>query len=239
MKVTVERVRIAEVAGSRASRGRAAQHHSDPRQRAAFAPIAQAQPEGDRPRCRSDRDDRRRGRSGRFDHGSGAHVLRHRPQAAGRLAGRAGIVRRPRRARDPRRPLALHAANPAGKRFSRSRARRDDAQIHAQGRRAQAADRQDPVRHLDRGDPLLPQRHLSARRRQPAKAHTLRAVATDGHRLAQMELDAADGRRRHAGHHRAAQDRRRGAAADRRQRGRGCRSSCRRARSASRSATWC
>ena len=33
------------------------------------------------------------------------------------------------------------------------------------GRRPQAADRQDPVRDLDRGDALLPQRHLSARRR--------------------------------------------------------------------------
>ena len=56
-------------------------------------------------------------------------------------------------------------ADAAGERFSRSRAGRDDAQIHAQGRRPQAPDRQDPVRHLDRGDALLSQRHLSARRR--------------------------------------------------------------------------
>ena len=47
------------------------------------------------------------------------------------------------------------------------------------------------------------------------------------------------GRRRHAGRHRAAQDRRRGAAADRGQRGRDRRRSCRRPRSASRSATSC
>ena len=71
------------------------------------------------------------------------------------------------------------------------------------------------------------------------KTATLRAVATDGHRLAQVELAAAGRRGRHAGHHRAAQDRRRGAAPDRGQRRRGRRSSCRRPRSASRSATWC
>ena len=48
------------------------------------------------------------------------------------------------------------------------------------------------------------------------KTATLRAVATDGHRLAQVELPLPAGRRRHAGRHRAAQDRRRSAAADRR-----------------------
>ena len=34
--------------------------------------------------------------------------------------------------------------------------------LHAAGRRRQAADRPHPVRDLDRGDPLLSQRHLSA-----------------------------------------------------------------------------
>ena len=53
------------------------------------------------------------------------------------------------------------------------------------------------------------------------QAQTLRAVATDGHRLAQMEIDAAERRRRHAGHHRSAQDRRRGAAPAGRRRCRG------------------
>ena len=53
------------------------------------------------------------------------------------------------------------------------------------------------------------------------KTATLRAVATDGHRLAQADLAAAGRRRRHAGRHRAAQDRERGAAPDRGQRGRG------------------
>ncbi len=50
-------------------------------------------------------------RAGRLDHGAGAHVLRHRAQAPGGLAGGAGIVDRSRRARDPRRALALHAAD--------------------------------------------------------------------------------------------------------------------------------
>ena len=39
-------------------------------------------------------------------------------------------------------------------------------QVHARRGRSQAPDRQDPVCDLDRGDALLPQRHLSARRRQ-------------------------------------------------------------------------
>ena len=38
--------------------------------------------------------------------------------------------------------------------------------LHARRRRHQAADRPHAVRDLDRGDPLLSQRHLSARRRQ-------------------------------------------------------------------------
>ena len=97
----------------------------------------------------------------------------------GGRADRPGILRRPRRARDPRRPLALHAADAAGKRFPRSRARRDDAQIHAQGSRAQAADRQDPVRDLDRRDALLPQRHLSAcRRHRPRRRRCARSRPT-------------------------------------------------------------
>ena len=88
----------------------------------------QAQPEGHRSRSRSDRS-----RSpaevvaGRRDHGAGAHVLRDRAQAARRRADRARRLRRPRRAVDPRRPLALHPADAAGKRLSRSRRRRDDA----------------------------------------------------------------------------------------------------------------
>ena len=52
------------------------------------------------------------------------------------------------------------------------------------------------------------------------KGTKLRAVATDGHRLAQFELPAARRRRRHARRDRAAQDGGRGAAADRGQRGR-------------------
>ncbi len=62
--------------------------------------------------------------AGRLDHRAGAHVLRHRAQAAGRLAGRARGLRRPRRAGDPRRTLALHLADAARKRFPRPRRRR-------------------------------------------------------------------------------------------------------------------
>ena len=45
-----------------------------------------------------------------------------------------------------------------------------------------------------------------------AKSGTLRAVATDGHRLAQVELPLPQGANRHARHHCAAQDGGRGAA---------------------------
>ena len=66
---------------------------------------------------------------------------------------------------DPLRPLALHAAGPAGERLPRSRRRRPAASLHAAGRRSQAPDREDAVRDLDRGDALLPQRHLSPHHR--------------------------------------------------------------------------
>ena len=59
--------------------------------------------------------------------------------------------------------------------------------------RSQAADRQDAVRHLDGRDALLPQRHLSARGAERPRAPSLRAVATDGHRLAQVELPLPQG----------------------------------------------
>ena len=44
------------------------------------------------------------------------------------------------------------------------------------------------VSDLDRGDALLPQRHVSPRRQERRRCNMLRAVATDGHRLARMEL---------------------------------------------------
>ena len=194
--------------------------------------------EGHRSRSRGDRDDRRRGRARRLDHGAGAHVPRDRAQAARRRADRAGSLRRPRGAVDPRRPLALHPADLAGERLPRSGRRRHEPQLHAGGGRPQAPDRQDPVRDLDRGDALLSQRHLSPRRRHRAGAD----AAGGGDRrppARPARSAAAGGRRRHAGHHRAAQDRGRGAAADRGRQRRGRWSSCRRARSASRSATWC
>jgi len=84
-----------------------------------------------------------------------------------------------------RRPLALHFADAAGGADFPDLAAGDMTHKFAASKAAdlQAADRQDPVRDLDRGDALLPlpQRHLSA----PAgtnKSPTLRAVATDGHR---------------------------------------------------------
>ena len=50
--------------------------------------------------------------------------------------------------------------------FPGSRRRRHDAFVHAGRLRRQATDRPHPIRDLHRRDPLLPQRHLSARGRQ-------------------------------------------------------------------------
>ena len=44
-----------------------------------------------------------------------------------------------------------------------------------------------------RGDPLLPERHLSARAPRATAAQVLRAVATDGHRLARVEVPLPEG----------------------------------------------
>ena len=67
----------------------------------------------------------------------------------------------------------------------------------------------------------------------------LRAVATDGHRLAKAEIAGAGGKRRHARHHRAAQDGRRNPEASGGSGDRGRRSASPTPRSGSRSATWC
>ena len=70
-------------------------------------------------------------------------------------------------------------------------------------------------------------------------APVLRAVATDGHRLARVEIPAPKGASRHAGHHRAAQGRGGSAEADRGSRAPKSASNSRRPRSASPSAMWC
>ena len=164
-----------EIAGPRPSRGRAPQHHPDPRQRADPRRKRQAVAEGDRPRPRGDRDAGGGNRDRRLDHRAGAHVLRHRAQTARRRADRAGRRRRPFGAGDPRRPFALHAADAARERFSRSRRRRHDAFVHARRRRRQTPDRPHAVCDLDRRDPLLSQRHLSAHGRQRQGSDAARA----------------------------------------------------------------
>jgi len=163
-----------EVARPCPSRGRAAQYHSNSRQRVDQGGEIEAHLQSDRPRCRGHRVDLRRGRAERLDHGTGAHVLRDRAQAPRGCAGRDRSLRRPRGAGDPRRPLALHLADAARERLSRSRGGRDDAHVQARGRRPQAAHRQDPIRDLDRGDALLSQRHLPPHRRHRQGAHAAR-----------------------------------------------------------------
>ncbi|MGY3462630.1 hypothetical protein ACVWW5_008080 [Bradyrhizobium sp. LM3.4] len=114
MKVTVERAQPPEVAGPCPPRGRAPQHDSNPRQRAGPGREREIVAEGDRPRPRGDGNARGGNRDRRVHHRAGAHVLRHRAQAARWFADRARSRRRPRRAGDPRRPLPFHAADAAG-----------------------------------------------------------------------------------------------------------------------------
>ncbi len=69
------------------------------------------------------------------------------------------------------RPREVPARHPAARRFPGDRRRRAARPVRAAGRDAQADHRQDPLRHLDRRDALLSQRHLLARRRRsPAGA---------------------------------------------------------------------
>ena len=122
--------------------------------------------------------DRCRRAARRRHHCASAHVLRHRAQAAGGRRRFAGGRRRQGHAGDPGRPRPLPAADAAGIRLSRPHRRRVRPPLRAQRLRPQAAGRQDPVRHLDRGDALLSQRHLSP------------------HRVGRGRRDAAGGRHR-------------------------------------------
>ncbi len=82
---------------------------------------------------------------------------------------------------------------PAGKRLFRPRRRRHGAQVLAAGGRSAQADQQDPVRDLDRGDRATSLNGIYLHTVGSGKKLKLRAVATDGHRLAQVDFDAPAG----------------------------------------------
>jgi DNA polymerase III subunit beta len=90
------------------------------------------------------------------------------------------------------RPFVLPAAMPAAIGFPGTDGRLLLAHLPRRIGRHEGADREDPVRHLHRRDALLSQRHLSAHDRGDGKLK-LRAVATDGHRLARAEVEAPAG----------------------------------------------
>ncbi len=164
----------------------AAQHHSDPVERAPARRGFGLAAEGDRPRHRGDGEHRRRRAGSRRDHGSGARALRHRAQAARRRTGLPGDRRR-RPDDHPLGPLALRARRPAGGGFPGSRHGRDAARLRDRRRRPEAPDRQDAIRDLDRGDALLPERHIPARARSgrrtgPARGGERTGTASPGSR---------------------------------------------------------
>ncbi len=175
-----------------------------------------------RPRHGAGRDGALQGQGRRRHHGAGAYVPRYRAQAARGLRYRAGARRRAGTARHHLRPRAVLAANAARRRFPGAQRRRSRPQLHAFRRRAEAPDRQDALRHLDRGDPLLSERHLSPRRAERRQA----GAAGGRHRRAPARpgrAAAALRRQGHAGRDRAAQDRARACQAGRGRRGRGAR----------------
>jgi DNA polymerase-3 subunit beta len=91
------------------------------------------------------------------------------------------------------RPLEIQAAVPAAIGFSGSDRGRLQPYVPAARNAAEDADRPHPVRDLDRRDALLSQRHLRHIRSKARARSKLRAVATDGHRLARADVDAPSG----------------------------------------------
>ena len=152
-----------------------------------FRRKAASQADSHRSRYRDRRDvDGRRLREGGRHHRARPHAPRYRPQAS---------RRRPARDRS-RAPTAVACRSlPAVRASPSRRCRPRISPISTAGelshrfalarQRSQGSDREDPLRHLDRGDALLSQWHLSARGRSGGEL--LRAVATDGHRLAQAK----------------------------------------------------
>jgi DNA polymerase-3 subunit beta len=129
--------------------------------------------------------------------------------------------RRPRRADDPRRTFNASRCRLCRKAISPTSPPANDAFFRAQAGRREATDRQArSSRSRPRRRATISTASICTPRNPGPRRQTLRAVATDGHRLAQRRGAAAERRQGHAGRHRAAQDRGRGAAPDRGQRGR-------------------
>ena len=103
-------------------------------------------------------------RQDRRHHRARPYALRDRAQAARRRPGRARDLERRQQPRHPRRPLALHPAVPAAGRLPGDERGRPAAPLPDPGDRPQGHHRPHPLRHLQRGDALLPERHLFPRR---------------------------------------------------------------------------
>ena len=141
------------------------------------------------------------------DDRAGAHALRHRPQAARRRADRD----RERAASATR--MVLRSGRST---FTLACLPPEDYPLMASGElphnfslsatELRDLDRPHPIRDFDRGDAVLPERHLSPRdqgRRgagDPRRRHRRAPARPDGNGVAR-------GRRRHAGRHHPAQDR--------------------------------
>ena len=188
-------------------RRRAADDDPDSVQRAAAGRGRAAGPERDRHGSRDRRAGRRAGRARRPDDRAGPHALRHRPQIA---RGRPG------RARDAWAGATRWCCAPGRSTFTLACLPPEDYPVMSAGElphhfalsaaRIAHADRPHPVRDLDRGDAVLPERHLPARDEEQRGAGRPRRRDRRPPAGAGRD-DRARGRGRHAGHHRAAQDR--------------------------------
>ena len=138
---------------------RAPQHHPDPVQRADRGARRRLAPaDGHRPRPPGRRKRARQRHPGRRDHGFGAHLVRHRPQAARGQPGR--DHRRRRQDAGQCRPRPLQPVDAAARRFPGDRRGRAADAVRAARRDPSPDHRQDPLRHLERGDALLSDGHL-------------------------------------------------------------------------------
>ena len=188
--------------GPRPLGGGAAEHDSDPLERPDRGRggdrrrRCRPQADGDRSRPADQRAGRGQCHRARRDHRARPHLVRHRPQAARGQPGRADR----RRGADAGqcRPRAVHPVDAAARRFPGDRRGRPADRLRAAGGDPAPDHRQDPLRHLDRGDALLSERHLPARLRRGA-------AGAEGGRDRRPPAGAGDGAaaRRRAGHARA------------------------------------
>ena len=186
-------------------RRRTAEHDPDPFQRPDRGTRRRGDLRGHRSRHRDRRRRGGRGRTRRRDHRARPHALRDRAQTARRRSGPSRSQRRRQSRHRDGRAVALPIARAAGERLSRHVDRRLRGAPHDRAQGSGPPDRPHAFRDLHRGDAVLFERRLSARRAGRGRAGA--AGGRDGRSpLGAGRSRAARSRRFDAGRDRAAQD---------------------------------